>query len=1014
MIPEMMNQTNLLQNTGSVCFWSWNDNIDKEEIREQLEEFAAGRFSGVIVHSRCGLRIPYMGDEWFELYSVVIEEAKRLKLEIWIYDEDGWPSGFAGGRVTARGEDFWIKGLSFSKGGSETGTNVVAVFRKQGADYHRISADESTDDDLICSYAADSNYVDLLSEKTVKVFIETTYEQYKKHFGMYFGTVIKGFFTDEPQIRTFPWSKTLADAWQQKYDGDIRDGLYMLIEETGNWQEFRYRFRSLANELFYRSFTKQLSAWCEENGLMLTGHFSEEDGLFAQMGTSGGVMRQYVAMQLPGIDCLGRRISSPVLAKQASSIVNQFGKVGALCEVFGCAGWDITFDELLYYWGRLSALGITKPCFHLAAYSIVGRRKRDYPAFFSYQEPWWQQFPEVMKHIDGLNRLMTEGVRDVSTLIIAPTDSITANYLNNYEKASRSMNDSCEYRMLLENLLDLQLDCELGDETVISKYGFVRDGAFCIGNASYKQVFVSETSTLKETTVKLLTLFVESGGTVIYVTEKPKLIDLKPGTMPRGVVIQNRKALLEKLIKHLGIVRSATVHDPSSDHLRQGAVIHSRVLKQGKRIHIWSGADFKPGQSVISVPLESPGSYSAYLIDPASGCERCLKTVHSENMLLIYADLPGCGNTIIEIRKQTDTPDYVPVIVGVQPITDYSIALCDENALTVDYAQFSVDNRPYTEKQPIVRAIDWLYQELKKYNAQAVVPIRIKYEVFCVETLDTCGISFIVEDEHVCTIEVNGKTVPKKREGYWIDKGFGRYKIGHLLQPGVNQIILSYQAVGNECDTSILDGFENERNRFYYPIEPDSIYVLGDFDVKTGSEVTYYNGCCSVQKGDFKLVPSKPKKIGSVTEQGAWFYRGNIKYSFTVQTDKNYEHVYLLLKNARATAVQLRVGECCKTVALLTDAIDITDYLHEGVNELEVTLLGHNRNLLGPHHHIKRIVAMVGPSTFTGTVGFEDFVSPDITGDRSWTDSYSFIPFGCDGISLIFKNSQPLSAYSNF
>ena len=49
---------------------------------------------------------------------------------------------------------------------------------------------------------------------------------------------------------------------------------------------------------------------------------------------------------------------------------------------------------------------------------------------------------------------------------------------------------------------------------------------------------------------------------------------------------------------------------------------------------------------------------------------------------------------------------------------------------------------------------------------------------------------------------------------------------------------------------------------------------------------------------------------------------------------------------------------------------------------------------------------MVGPNTFAGKVGFEDFVSPEVTGDSSWTDSYSFIPFGCDGICLIRKSRQ--------
>lgn len=1004
MKPEKNLQNHMTTATGSVCFWSWNDRITRKEIRCQLEELADNRFTGVIVHSRCGLRIPYMGDEWFELYTMVVEEAKRLHLELWIYDEDGWPSGFGGGKVTANGEDFWIKGLQFSKGGAVPDMPIVAAYKKQTDGYRRIPADEAAEGDLFCTCTVDRNYADLLSEKVVRAFIESAYEPYKQHFAPYFGTVIRGFFTDEPQLSTFPWSQTLSDAWQQRFGEDICDSLYMLWEESGDWQRFRWRYRSLANELFFQSFTCQIADWCAENGVMLTGHFSEEDGLFSQMSSNGGVMRQYAAMQLPGIDCLGRRTASPVLAKQVSSVANQFGKAGALCEVFGCAGWDITFEDLLYYWGRLSVLGITKPCFHLSAYSIVGRRKRDYPAFFSYQEPWWPQFPVVTGYIDRLNRLMTEGVREVQTLILAPTDSVAAYYATDYE--NRSVRISCAYRMLLENLLDLQLDCELGDEALIADAGHIHNGAFCIGSSAYRQVFVSETATLRRTTVQLLTLFAQTGGTVIYVTDKPQLVDGELGTVPHGLIVQNRKAMLEKLIRRLHLRHSPAIYEPGSEHLRQGVLLHTRMLERGKRIHIWSSVDCKAGQAVVAVPLDTPERYSAFRIDPATGSAQSLKAVHGKDALLIHTELPSGGNTVIEIIEQTDMPREQFETVGIQQIGQVEVTLCDENAFTIDFARFSVNGQPYTEEQPVVRAVDWLYQELKAYSAQTAVPVQVQYTVSCDAALDTGDISLVAEDESIAAIEVNGQPVPLSRTGYWIDKGFGRYNIGSLLHPGVNRIVLSYWIENPGCDTSILDGFESEKNRFCYPVEPDCIYLTGKFDVETEAPVTYTNDSYCIGKGTFRLAPPKPKRLGSLTEQSAWFYRGNARYSFTVDCDGTSERVFLSLKNTKATAAEIRAGEKSQTVSRLTGEIDITDSLHKGINRVEVTLIGHNRNLLGPHHHMKRTVAMVGPNTFAGKVGFEDFVSPDITGDSSWTDDYCFVPFGCDGICLIYKNRR--------
>ena len=159
---------------GALCFWSWNDYLEKDELRRQLEDFSKGCFRGVLIHSRAGLRIPYMGEEWFDLYRFAIEEAKRLGLEVWIYDEDGWPSGFAGGQVTALGEKYWLKMLNFSESELGIPENRIAAWSKTENGYEKIEKESAKLGDLICWYSVDKNYVDLLSYETVTRFIEKT------------------------------------------------------------------------------------------------------------------------------------------------------------------------------------------------------------------------------------------------------------------------------------------------------------------------------------------------------------------------------------------------------------------------------------------------------------------------------------------------------------------------------------------------------------------------------------------------------------------------------------------------------------------------------------------------------------------------------------------------------------------------------------------------------------------------------------------------------------------------
>ena len=143
----------LLPEVSSLCFWSWNDQLDENELKNQLADFSQGNYTGVVIHSRAGLGIPYLGDEWFRLYHVVVEEAGRLGLSVWIYDEDGWPSGFAGGRITALGEEHWFKYLVFKRQDFGMSERRLAAWR----DGESIDPDTAVSGDLVCEYIAESH-----------------------------------------------------------------------------------------------------------------------------------------------------------------------------------------------------------------------------------------------------------------------------------------------------------------------------------------------------------------------------------------------------------------------------------------------------------------------------------------------------------------------------------------------------------------------------------------------------------------------------------------------------------------------------------------------------------------------------------------------------------------------------------------------------------------------------------------------------------------------------------------
>lgn len=81
-------------------FWSWNGQLDKAELLRQIDVLESMGMGGAFMHSRTGLKNAYLGDEWFELIAACAEKCAAKGLEGWIYDEDRWPSGTAGGQVT--------------------------------------------------------------------------------------------------------------------------------------------------------------------------------------------------------------------------------------------------------------------------------------------------------------------------------------------------------------------------------------------------------------------------------------------------------------------------------------------------------------------------------------------------------------------------------------------------------------------------------------------------------------------------------------------------------------------------------------------------------------------------------------------------------------------------------------------------------------------------------------------------------------------------------------------------
>lgn len=353
---------------GPLSFWFLNHQLEKGEMARQLRELKDKGFSGVFLHPRGGLLEPYGSSHWYEAVGFCIAEARRIGMEAWLYDEDPYPSGAAGGRVIfenpglrasrlehrtleARGPGryqldlppgalvaaYIIRGSEIQRIDQHAGiiranwsqyhtTNSYhASYRIDGAPHWRaatedpfyrivINLEEASSPAHIVGfvrvYTQQSPwgaYPDLLNPKSVEAFVRCTHHEYYSHFGESFGETVPGIFTDEAKLHgALPWSETLAPLFNKISGLDLMSVLPHLVKELSPQTPFiRWAYREASAQGLEKYFIKPLKEACRSCDLLFTGHISPEENPLSQAIMAPGLMRLLAAMDIPGTDFIG-------------------------------------------------------------------------------------------------------------------------------------------------------------------------------------------------------------------------------------------------------------------------------------------------------------------------------------------------------------------------------------------------------------------------------------------------------------------------------------------------------------------------------------------------------------------------------------------------------------------------------------------------------------------------------------------------------------------------------------
>ena len=480
-----------------IPFWSWNDKLEPEEIGRQADMMKDVGMGGYFMHARSGLDAEYLSEEWFECIEKGIEKAEANDMYPWAYDENGWPSGFAGGIVSDMGETFQQKKLRIEDGEGHTSRTICNV-----DGYHLY-------------YDVNQFYVDTLDGDVIKEFIKVTHEEYYKRYGKR----LAGFFTDEPEAGNgnIPWSLTMPDRYKEEYGEDLLPLLPQLFKPVGDYKKTRMRYWRLVTKLFSENYIKQLYDWCDSHGMKLTGHLTGEPAFRGQMTPNGACMPHYQYFHIPGIDWLGRDISNPVISLQVVSAALQSGKKQILTESYAMCGHNVSFSQLrrIYEWQAVR--GVNLLCQHLEGYSMRGVRKRDYPPALFYQQPWWGAYEKFNTALSRIGMLIAEGEAECSTLLIHPITTAWMCYDDG--ECAGLMECNVDFVKVVAEMEKKHIQFHLGDETLMERMGRVEGNKLIIGEMEYTTVILPPYEDFFDNTKKLLDEFKNNGGRIVTADE---------------------------------------------------------------------------------------------------------------------------------------------------------------------------------------------------------------------------------------------------------------------------------------------------------------------------------------------------------------------------------------------------------------------------------------------------------------------------------------------------------------
>ena len=540
-------------------FWSWNGTLEKDRLIWQLTQMKEKGIDGAFMHARVGINkgaTPYFSEGWWNAVDVTVDFAAKNDFNAYLYDEDKWPSGSAGGRTLKKNrQEFIKKGLRYKKmeiHGPNTlnideADDAVGIFVaklvKEGtidvASIRDISSLNGKTWDVpegewaylsFVQHNHSEEQIDYLDKKAVEAFIEVTHEEYYSRYGQHFGSVIPGIFFDEIRATTrdknsLVWTDDYLEKFKEIKGYDLRTKLPLLIYNNGREaMQLNNDYYDVFTQLYHNAWFKTYSDWCKEHGIWMTGH-TEED--FKSYHGQGDYFKTIGQLQVPGTDNEYFRYGYPrvinwVKPKQISSIAHIYGRDRVMVEAMGGGGYMIPLEDYRYGFAMFGAFGVNMFVPHLFHYDFETPITRtDYPASWFYRNPYWKYFKPLADYSKRISYMVAQGDHVCKVAMLYP---LTSKWADGHTlKYQDKVYDELQ-GLLLKNYYDF----DLIDPGSLKKSNVTSKG-LQIENESYQTLILPNLKAVHAASAEKIKAFAEKGGLVLAVGDIPSF-------SPEGVV----------------------------------------------------------------------------------------------------------------------------------------------------------------------------------------------------------------------------------------------------------------------------------------------------------------------------------------------------------------------------------------------------------------------------------------------------------------------------------------------